>query len=318
MAASSPTRVLYAQPTRSEPVLNPRDLAEGRYRPLWDFMTVSYNINYPYFTDVGDAVWRAATRLDPATTIALVQGGGEWEVRLVQPGLQVGLRSVPYKGLITGASNMAVSIVLAGEEERARRMARDVVLELGRYPWEMNDWSKFMEATGVSVDEAVGAWVSLLGEVPRVGAPEGPSGPTLMAYRRAIREVQAHLRGLEAAFPDEVLLEDLRRTSERIRVLFDDRMLERLQRAVDEVGDLLARRRRLRAEREDLEKRLGVNADKMVRPTHREAESMEGQMRLRLVDVRDELLDVEKRLAELSAPAPPKAAGEGPKGLNHT
>lgn len=213
--------------------------------PLWGFVTVSFNIGYPYFTDVGDALYRVAHRRDPRTSIRLLQGGSRWAVRIFQPGLQADLESIPYRGLITDASNTVMAVRLGGEEERARGLVREVVEELGRYPWEVNDWPRFTKATGASAEQMVGAWVSLLGEIPPVGLSRATSELDLASYRRCIRDLHAYLRGLRVAFPGERLPEALQGASGSIRLLFDDGMLEHLRVTARAAGELLHHRRGL-------------------------------------------------------------------------
>jgi hypothetical protein len=285
-------KVLYAQPIKSEPVLNPRDLEEGIYRPLTGYIDISYNIDYPYFTDIGAAVWETAKKMDPSASLKLLKGGNLWEIGINIAGLRILLKSFQYKGFFTVAKNMIIMLQLDGDEEKITSFVRNLVSYLGRYPWEMDDWYKFINYTGRSVDEAIDAWTELVG-VPSKPAPQPPRG--LKAYVRAIRELRRRIKELKER-DSKVKVDTLSGIVEKVRIYLDDGLLKDAYRKVEEVERALDRRKSLLSELEEIKGRTGIDPERVYTERAMDSSSVYDDLTLRIIEIKDELRSINRLL----------------------
>ena len=285
---------LYAQPIKSEPVLDPGYLKRGLYRPLTDCINVSFNINYPYFTDIGNAVWRTAQKFDANTKIELIESGLTWKISILIPALDIRivLNSVHYKGVFTVDNNLCVSISLEGDGDDIADFAREFVEYLGRKAWEMADWGAFYKATGIAKSTAISRWNKILAhETSFELKPDIVSG--LKSRIDSLEQMQAVITKLKNDDPN-IYTKDISMLI-RTTVRHFNHLLDSVESAFSDRVLLVERKNVLFRELENMEKRVGAEITQHV-VNVRAPESAEDYVLMRIDEIRKELETVKSQL----------------------
>lgn len=292
------TRVLYAQPKKEAPVLDPKDLKQGVYRPLYDYVDVSFNIDYPYFTDIGHTIWEAANILDEKSSIELLRGGLLWRILITTSNMKVLLETIKYKGVFTVADDVTIYIRIDGDDEDAAELIRGVVAFMGHTPSEMSDWREFTRYTGVTREDAVNRWNQLL-EMKPARVQEYDMKFELEHATHMFEELQNRAKQLKKKDPN-IYLEDVQ-VPTYVTTKYIKKAIEDIKMLIDEKEALLGRRNGLQAELRDIMNRLGI--DKI--PAHltsggRTSRSTGDDLALRIAEILEEVDEIEQTLYKKS------------------
>jgi hypothetical protein len=150
---------VYSQPLKAEPYLDGDALASGEYRET------GINNMAKAFTDIGEAVWKAANKQTDEIEITSDSKPGmvhNWQNDIVLPNLNINMESKRMYEKKTGPENCFISITFQGKKNEIADFIKDFVDILGRTPCEISDWDGFNEATGVTKDEVYSTWSDIV------------------------------------------------------------------------------------------------------------------------------------------------------------
>jgi hypothetical protein len=151
---------LFAQPIRMEPRLSQDALEEGVYKVSTKFEKKLS------FTDIGETVWKTAKALDKNAKIKasyLSEVEFKWDIHVFLLDLRITLRCARVDRILWKMPRDAfIMIELRGSPETIVEFVQKFVANLGRKPYEISDWRKFKEFTGVSKREVTANWKKIV------------------------------------------------------------------------------------------------------------------------------------------------------------
>ncbi len=162
---------LYAQPNNIRPFLSYEELCKGI------FTQVPIPANNIQFTDIGQEMWEAALKSDPDAKISCIKTkkirGLWWEIRIMIPNLIIRLKCDDYNFMWRGAFIKAhyVFIHLDGDQNLASSLIKRVVTNLGRNPWEFDNWKKLQKKINISKEKIINEWKKILDYPEKVTIP---------------------------------------------------------------------------------------------------------------------------------------------------
>lgn len=170
---------LYARPKEEKPYVQMAALRDGKYQEV-GYLSLRTFIN---FSDVGQAVRKAALEMDETITMSLVgyswlEEDKSWIVVIESGKVNVVISSQRYKHMGSYDNAFYINLGITGTEDQIRELASRIVKHLGRNPLEGIDWTKFEEAEIVNQTQAMSGWKRYGGVDAAVPAP--PAAPAEM------------------------------------------------------------------------------------------------------------------------------------------
>ncbi len=154
-------RLLFAQPIKPDPYIEASSLLEGNYE-----LTVKSGASKA-FTDIGRAVWMIARALDNDAALVSINVEGnvfDWNIVINTADLNIAMKCGPYQDNVGDIKDCIVQLMFEGDDDKIEIFTQFLTEKLDHNPFEINDWDNFSTKTGVSKDEVLNAWESLLGE----------------------------------------------------------------------------------------------------------------------------------------------------------
>jgi hypothetical protein len=152
---------LFAQPGNMEPRLSQEALEEGEYRISTKFEKKLS------FTDIGETVWKTAKTMDKNAEIRasyLSEVEFKWDIIVFILDLKITLRCARVDRILWKMPRDAFIVMeLRGSPETIVEFVKRFTTKLGRNPYEISDWKKFKELTGVSKREVIAGWERFMG-----------------------------------------------------------------------------------------------------------------------------------------------------------
>jgi hypothetical protein len=150
---------LYARPKEEKPYVQMASLRDGKYQEV-GYLSLRTFIS---FSDIGQALRKAALEMDEALTMTLVgyswlEEDKSWIVVVESGRVNVVVSSQRYKHMGSYDTAFYINLGITGTEDQIKDLATRFLKHLGRNPLDGIDWPKFEEAEIVNRSQAESGW----------------------------------------------------------------------------------------------------------------------------------------------------------------
>lgn len=179
---------LYAQPKSDEPHVLLFQLKRGVYM-LHPKRSLRYFIR---LSDIGENAWKTANSIYPDAEIRLLkysvfEEDKSWNILITTPDFTCLLRRIRYKPLGERILCFFISMHLKGDPWAISRFTNEFVKNLGRDPYDIDDWDRFTRKTSLTRDYVIKGWDKCMNYVREITSSVQA---TVEAMRGVIKETK--------------------------------------------------------------------------------------------------------------------------------